>query len=59
MEKQDINRTLTSLRNLCSKREYCISDIREKAVKALDGDVNAASDVLSALIRDGYLDNRR
>ena len=59
MEKQDINRTLTSLRNLCSKREYCISDIREKAVKALDGDVNAASDVLSALICDGYLDNRR
>ena len=59
MEKQNINRTLTSLRNLCSKREYCVCDIKEKALKALEGDAAAASDVVASLVRDGYLDNRR
>lgn len=59
MVKQDFNKILTGLRNLCSKREYCISDIKEKALKALDGDGRAAAEVVSSLIKDGYLDNRR
>ena len=59
MGKQDFNKTLTGLRNLCSKREYCVSDIKEKALKSLEGDGLAAAEVVSALIKEGFLDNLR
>ena len=32
------------LRGLCSRREYCVEDVRQKALKALDGDVAAAAE---------------
>ncbi len=51
---------LTSrLRNLCSRREYCAADIREKALKALDGDEAAAEMVIESLRKDGYVDDSR
>ena len=47
------------LRGVCSRREYCVEDVRQKALKALDGDADAASDVVSTLIKDKYVDDLR
>ena len=47
------------LRGLCSRREYCVSDVMAKAVKALDGDRSAAEKVVAALVEDKYVDDLR
>ena len=47
------------LRGLCSRREYCISDVRQKALKALDGDASAAEEVVATLVRERYVDDLR
>ncbi len=54
-----IQKLLSRLRNLCSRREYCVSDIRAKAMKALDGDSRGAEAVIESLLGDGYVDDRR
>ncbi|MGN0190790.1 MAG: regulatory protein RecX [Candidatus Cryptobacteroides sp.] len=59
MENLEMKKALTSLRNLCSRREYCASDIMEKAQKALDGNVRDAAEVVNSLVSDGFIDNRR
>lgn len=50
---------LSRLRNQCSRREYCTSDVMEKSLKALDGDEAAAAEVVSSLKADKYVDDRR
>ena len=52
-------KVLDRLRGLCSRREYCVEDVRQKAVKALDGDVDAAAEVVATLIKDRYVDDLR
>lgn len=52
-------KVLDRLRSLCSRREYCVEDVRQKAVKALDGDVDAAAEVVATLIKDRYVDDLR
>lgn len=47
------------LRALCSRREYCISDVRQKALKALEGDAAAAEDVVETLVKEKYVDDLR
>ena len=47
------------LRNLCSRREYCSSDIRRKALTALDNDIDRAGKVMDLLIKDKYVDDYR
>ena len=47
------------LRGLCSRREYCVEDIRQKAVKALEGDIAAASEVVETLVKEKYVDDLR
>lgn len=47
------------LRNLCSRREYCSSDIRRKALTALDNDREGADKVMDLLIKDKYVDDYR
>ena len=47
------------LRGLCSRREYCVDDVRQKALKALEGDVDAADGVVATLIKDKYVDDLR
>ena len=56
---EKITKVADRLRALCSRREYCVEDVRQKALKALDGDVDAASEVVSSLIRDKYIDDLR
>ncbi len=58
-KNQDISSVTERLKALCSRREYCSSDIRRKALTALDNDRDAADKVLDVLIRDGYVDDYR
>ena len=43
-----MEKVLDRMRSLCSRREYCRSDIMKKAMKALDGDRVAAEKVVEA-----------
>lgn len=50
---------LNRLQAQCARREYCRSDIRLKALKALEGDVAGAEAVVAALVAEKYVDDRR
>lgn len=52
-------KVLARLQAQCSKREYCSRDILAKAVKLLEGDVEAASRVLASLVEDKYVSDLR
>ncbi len=47
------------LRALCSRREYCRSEIMKKAVTALDGDSASAAEIVEALVKEKYVDDLR
>lgn len=47
------------MRRLCSRREYCVADIRRKLSDALEGDTDAVQEVLDSLIREKYVDDMR
>lgn len=51
-------RTLDYLRRLCSTREYCRSDVMEKAMKRLD-DKEAAERAVAELVADGFVSDER
>lgn len=52
-------RVLDRMRVLCSRREYCRSDIFSKALRSLDGDKDGAGEIVSSLEKDGYIDELR
>lgn len=56
MEKEKV---LTYLQDLCVKRECCCSEILKKAEKALEGDREAAREMLDALVADRFVDDAR
>jgi len=43
----------------CARAEHCSGDIRRKALKALNGDEEAAGRIVAKLIADGFIDDRR
>lgn len=47
------------LRRLCSRREYCRSDILKKAMTSLDGNKEQAQKILDILVSERYVDDRR
>lgn len=47
------------MRVLCSRREYCRTDILKKAAAALDGDSVLAQKVVQTLVEEKYLDDLR
>lgn len=53
------DKILDNLRRLCSRREYCSSDILMKAEKALDGDREQAVKLLETLVKEKYVDDLR
>lgn len=55
----EASRCLSRLQKLCSKAEYCRADIYRKALKDLEGDASAASDVVASLVADRYVDDAR
>ena len=52
-------KVLERLQRQCARMEYCISDIRRKALKALEGDADAAERIVASLVRDRFVDDRR
>ena len=58
MDEQKIKVT-DRLRGLCSRREYCVEDIRQKALKALDGNAALAAEVVETLVKEKYVDDLR
>lgn len=55
MEKKVLDR----MRAMCSRREYCRSDIFRKAADALDGDKTAAERIADILVKEKYVDDLR
>lgn len=47
------------MRRLCSRREYCSSDILKKLVDATDGDRSKSTEILSVLVEERYVDDLR
>ncbi len=54
-----MNEVLDKLEALCAKREYCVSDIRRKAIERLDGDRQAAEELVQSLIENKFVDDAR
>ena len=57
--EESVKKVLLSLQGKCARREYCVSDVRARALKALEGDSGAASEVVAALVSEGYVDDLR
>ena len=57
--EESVKKVLQSLQGRCARREYCVSEVRAKALKALEGDAGAAEEVVAALVRDGGVDDLR
>ena len=53
------NKVLDRLRNLCSRREYCRSDIMKKALTSLEGDKAAAEKIVETLVNEKFIDELR
>lgn len=56
---KDPARILDRMRVLCSRREYCSSDIMKKIVTALEGDREETQHLMDILISEKYVDDRR
>lgn len=54
-----MEKVLDRMRNLCSRREYCRSDIMKKALTALEGDKEKAEKVVDKLVEEKYIDELR
>ena len=52
-------KVLERLQRQCARMEYCTSDIRRKALKAMEGDAEAAGRIVDALVADRFVDDRR
>ena len=52
-------KVLERLQRQCARMEYCVSDIRRKALKALENDEEATDRVVSSLVKDKFVDDRR
>ena len=52
-------KVLDSLQAQCARREYCVSDIRLKAVRKLDGDTQAAEEIVESLVADRFVSDLR
>lgn len=56
---EKLKKVLGRLQTQCSKREYCSSEILAKALKLLEGDSEAAAQVLESLVADKYVSDLR
>lgn len=56
---KDTAKVTDRMRNLCSRREYCRSDIMKKAAADLDGDAVKAAEIVEKLIDEKYIDDLR
>ena len=54
-----MEKALDKMRRLCSRREYCVSDIRTKLMKELEGDAQKVETALNKLKEERYVDDLR
>jgi len=54
-----MEKVLDRMRCLCSRREYCRSDVMKKVLKALDGDRDKAEKVVETLVKEKFIDDLR
>ena len=50
------NKILNYLEAICAKREYCSSDIRQKAYKKTEGDASLADELVRRLTEEEYME---
>lgn len=55
----DEKKILERLERQCSRAEYCSKDVYRKALKALEGDTEAAERVVAHLVKERYVDDLR
>lgn len=55
----ETDKVLEKMRILCSRREYCRSDILKKVVSALDGDRQEAEKIIDILVNEKFIDELR
>ena len=55
----DFKAIKSQLEALCAKREYCVADIRRKALERLEGDREKADELVAALVADKFVDDSR
>lgn len=58
MEERE-RKVLASLQRQCSRMECCPQDMRRKALRALDGDAEAADRIVDSLVEDKFVDELR
>lgn len=54
-----MQKAIDKMRRLCSRREYCISDIRSKLMKELEAKTDDVDAALKQLVDEKYVDDRR
>lgn len=54
-----LKKTLSRLQAQCVRREYCVQDIKAKALKATEGDEAAAQELVESLLQDRFVDDAR
>ena len=54
-----MEKALDKMRRLCSRREYCVADIRSKLMTALEGDQQKVEAALQKLMEEKYVDDLR
>ena len=59
MDEAEVRKVTDRLRRLCSRREYCSSDILKKAAAYLEGDKEVAEKILQTLVTEKYVDDFR
>ena len=52
-------KVLERMQRQCARMEYCTGDIRRKALKATEGDADAADRIVASLVKDRFVDDRR
>ena len=57
--KTDPQKVADRMRALCSRREYCRSDIMKKVMTSLDGDREEAEKIVELLVSERYIDDLR
>lgn len=59
MEQEKMQKILSRLQTLCSRKECCEAEIRTKALKLVEGDEQAASEIVKSLVEDRFVDDFR
>ena len=59
MDQEKYMKVLCRMQAKCSRQEMCVSDVRAKVLKAMDGDAEAAERMVESLVGDRFVDDGR